>query len=128
MVRILLPPAVSQVRTRPHGFGNLPPAGARRRNVEWHFVGSRRVFNLSMELEKRIRTIGRSHSFVDWEKRKGLVQEPDHLRAAIVETLAPKEKQTAADLTWQFLGIADSVFERTDDSGGRVHEVFGHAM
>jgi hypothetical protein len=116
---------VSQVRTRPHGFGNLPPAGARRRNVEWHFVGSKRVFNLSMELEKRIRTIGRSHSFVDWEKRKGLVQEPDHLRAAIVETLAPKEKQTAADLTWQFLGIADSVFERTDDSGGRVYEVFG---
>jgi hypothetical protein len=29
---------------------------------------------------------------------------------------------------WQFLGIADSVFERTDDSGGRVDEVFGHAM
>lgn len=29
---------------------------------------------------------------------------------------------------WQFLGIADSAFERTDDSGGRVDEVFGHAM
>jgi hypothetical protein len=41
--------------------------------------------------------------------------------------LAPEEKQTAADLMWQFLGIADSVFERTDDSGGRVDEVFGHA-
>src|SRR6202040_1785652 len=26
MVRIHLPPAGSQVRTRPHGFGNLPPA------------------------------------------------------------------------------------------------------
>src|SRR6202043_1169018 len=25
-VRIHLPPAVSQVRTRPHGFGDLPPA------------------------------------------------------------------------------------------------------
>ena len=25
-VRIHLPPAVSQVRTRPHGFGNLPPS------------------------------------------------------------------------------------------------------
>jgi uncharacterized protein DUF6880 len=56
------------------------------------------------------------------------VQELDHLRATIVETLAPEEKQTAADLMWQFLGIADSVFERTDDSGGRVDEVFGHAM
>jgi hypothetical protein len=62
------------------------------------------------------------------KKRKGLVQELDHLRATIVETLAPEEKQTAADLMWQFLGIADSVFERTDDSGGRVDEVFGHAM
>ena len=29
-VRIRLPPAGSQVRTRPHGFGNLPPVGERR--------------------------------------------------------------------------------------------------
>jgi hypothetical protein len=49
---------------------------------------------LSTELEKRIGTIGRSRSFVDWEKRKGLVQELDHLRATIVDTLAPEEKQT----------------------------------
>jgi hypothetical protein len=48
------------------------------------------------------------------------VQELDHLRATIVETLAPEEKQTAADLMWQFLGIADSVFERTTVVAGSM--------
>jgi hypothetical protein len=30
---------------------------------------------LSNEIENRIRTIGGSRSFVDWDKRKGLIQE-----------------------------------------------------
>jgi hypothetical protein len=84
--------------------------------------------DLIAELGKRIRTIGRSRSFVDWEKRKGLVQELAHLRATIVDTLASQEGRAAADLMWQFLGIADNVLARTDDSGGRVDDVFGQAM
>ncbi len=84
--------------------------------------------DLIAELEKRIRTIGRSRSFVDWEKRKGLVQELYHLRATIVDTLAPQEARAAADLMWQFLGIADDVLARTEDSGGRIDDLFRQAM
>ena len=45
---------------------------------------------LAAEIDKRIKTIGRSRSFVDWEKRKPLVQELDHLRVTIATRLAPK--------------------------------------
>jgi hypothetical protein len=99
-----------------------------RKKLRMLLAAEKGAGNLAAELEKRIRTIGRSRSFVDWEKRKGLEQELDHLRSTIVETLAPGDKQRAADLMWQFLGIADSVLERTDDSGGRVDQVFGQAM
>ncbi len=99
-----------------------------RKKLRMLLAAEKGAGNLATELVKRIRTIGRSRSFVDWEKRKGLVQELDHLRATIVDALAPHQPRAAAELMWQFLGIAHSVLERTDDSGGRVDEVFGQAM
>jgi hypothetical protein len=99
-----------------------------RKKLRMLLAAEKGAGNLATELERRIRTIGRSRSFVDWEKRKGLVQELDHLRATIVATLAPGDNHKAADLMWQFLGIADAVLQRTDDSGGRVDQVFGQAM
>jgi hypothetical protein len=38
-------------------------------------AGTEGAEKLSNEIENRIRTIGRSRSYVDWDKRKGLVQE-----------------------------------------------------
>ena len=72
-----------------------------RKKLRLLLAAERGAGNLAIELEKRIRTIGRSRSFVDWDKRKGLVQELDHLRATIVETLAPRDTQKAADRMWQ---------------------------
>ena len=66
-----------------------------RKKLRMLLAAERGAGNLAIELEKRIRTIGRSRSFVDWDKRKGLVQELDHLRATIVETLAPRDTQKA---------------------------------
>lgn len=83
---------------------------------------------LSKEIEKRIRTIGRSRSFVDWDRRKALVQELDHLRTMIVGPLAERDRRAAADLMWAFIGIADDVLERVGDGIGYVEEVFGQAM
>jgi hypothetical protein len=45
--------------------------------------------NRAAELEKRIRTIGRSRSIVDWEKRKGLEQEFDPERRRRNDGAAP---------------------------------------
>ena len=64
---------------------------------------------LAAEIDKRIKTIGRSRSFVDWEKRKLLVQELDYLRATIATRLAAQDRERAIELLWDFLGIADTV-------------------
>ena len=83
---------------------------------------------LAAEIDKRIKTIGRSRSFVDWEKRKLLVQELDHLRATIATRLAAQDRERAIELLWDFLGIADAVLERMGDGIGAVEEIFGAAM
>ena len=83
---------------------------------------------LAAEIDKRIKTIGRSRSFVDWEKRKLLVQELDHLRATIATRLAAQDRERAIELLWDFLGIADTVLTRMGDGIGAVEEIFGAAM
>ena len=75
---------------------------------------------LAAEIDKRIKTIGRSRSFVDWEKRKLLVQELDHLRATIATRLAAQDRERAIELLWDFLGIADTVLTRMGDGIGAV--------
>ena len=83
---------------------------------------------LAAEIDKRIKTIGRSRSFVDWEKRKLLVQELDHLRTTIATRLAAQDRERAIELMWDFLGIADTVLNRMGDGIGAVEEIFGAAM
>jgi hypothetical protein len=75
-------------------------------------AGTEGAEKLSNEIENRIRTIGRSRSFVDWDKRKGLIQELTYLRTTISGTLAKQDPTLAAERMWELIGIADSVLER----------------
>jgi hypothetical protein len=83
---------------------------------------------LAAELEKRIRTIGRSKSHIAWERTKDIVQELDHLRETIAGQLASQDRMEAVERMWGFIGIADDVLERTGDNYGTIEEVFGQAM
>ena len=83
---------------------------------------------LVAEIEKRIRTIGRSKSVISWERTKDIVQELDHLRETIVGQLASRDRMAAVERMWEFIGIADDVLDRTGDNYGTVEEVFSQAM
>src|SRR5580693_7419653 len=50
-VRIHFPPAGSQVRTRPHGFGNLPPCEPRARTAGSR-IGTPKTITLRNEAER----------------------------------------------------------------------------
>jgi hypothetical protein len=99
-----------------------------RKKLGMLLAGTEGPGKLAAEIDKRIKTIGRSRSFVDWEKRKPLVQELDHLRRTIATRLAAQDREQAIELLWSFLGIADAVMERMGDGIGAVEEIFGAAM
>ena len=67
-----------------------------RKKLHMLMAGTEGAGKLDSELAKLIRTIGGSRSVVNWEKRKDLVQELDHLRTTIGGTLVAQTSTAAA--------------------------------
>lgn len=82
---------------------------------------------LAAEVEKRLRTIGRSRGFIEWDKVRPLARELDSLRETIAGPLAATDPRAAVTQMRLLLGLADNVFERSDDGSGTLGEVFRQA-
>ncbi len=91
-----------------------------KRRLRMELAGAQSPKELAREVRKRIATIARSRSFVDWQNRKALVDDLQTQRRAIVEKIATADADDALDLMWRFLGLAESIFERCDDSSGAI--------
>ena len=84
--------------------------------------------DVAAEIRKRLVSIGRSRSFVDWRKIKALAQDLEMQRAAIREHVAPTTPAEAFDLLWRLLEMAPSIYERCDDSNGTISSVIRVAL
>ncbi len=80
------------------------------------------------EVRKRLASIARSSTHVDWRKRKALVADLDSQRCAISGPIAEASAAEAVELLWRFLDLADGLYERCDDSSGTVGAVFARAI
>ncbi len=100
---------------------------AMKRRLRLELAGSASPAEAAREIRKRLATISRSRSFVDWQTRKALAYDLDTQRRAIVEKVAPGDPSEALELMWRFSPLADSVFERCDDSSGTVIGIFHDA-
>jgi hypothetical protein len=83
---------------------------------------------LAVTLGKRIHTIGRSRSFLDWEKGRELAKEIDHLRTTVAGPLAERDARLAAEHMWDVVGLADPVLRRIHGSAQAAVEVFEAAI
>lgn len=97
---------------------------AAKRRLRLELAGAQSPSEVAREVRRRLTTIGRSRSFVDWQNLRGLVDELETLRRAIVDQVAKSDPAEALDLTWRFLALANSIFERCDDSSGTVIGIF----
>ena len=98
-----------------------------KRRLRLELGGTESPIALAKEIRKRLTTIARSRTFVDWQNRKTLVDDLEAQRRAIVQ-LANRLPGDGLDLMWQFLDLAKSVFERSDDSSGTIGGVFRAAV
>jgi len=80
------------------------------------------------EIRKRFSAIKRSTSFIDWQKRKLLVDDLLAQKRAIVETIALTDPKEATELMWEFLDLAESIFGRSDDGTGTISGIFHDAV
>ncbi len=79
---------------------------------------------LGVIVRKRLVTIANTHSMLPYDRSHELIAELDGLHTTIVETIGAKDPRLALELLWQFLDLHPSIFERVDDSSGRVGSVF----
>lgn len=83
---------------------------------------------LAREVRKRLATIKRATSFVDWQKQRAFVKDLETQLDMISEKIAPEDPSIAFDLLWKFVELAPSVYERVDDSNGNAGDVFRYAI
>ena len=100
---------------------------AAKRRLRLELAGAQSPAELAKEVRKRLATIARSRSFIDWQGVRSLAEDLDAQRRAIVETVSRKDPGEALDLLWRFMALAPSVFDRCDDSNGTVISVFHEA-
>ena len=97
---------------------------AAKRRLRMELAPAQSPADLAREVRKRLTTIARSRSFVDWQGVRSLANDLDTQRRAIVETVAKADPKEALDLLWRFMGLARPVFERCDDGSGTVIGTF----
>ena len=98
-----------------------------KRRLRLELAGEESPAAVAREIRKRLATIARSRSFVDWRNRRTLVDDLDMQRRAIVDKVAKDDPVEGLDLMWRFMALAGSIFERCDDSSGTVIGIFDHA-
>jgi len=102
-------------------------SAATKRRLRLELAGAESPGEVGKEVRKRLITIARSRSFVDWQNRRALVDDLETQRRAIIEQVAKVDPVEALDLLWRFLALGNSIFERCDDSSGTVIGIFHHA-
>jgi hypothetical protein len=80
--------------------------------------------SIAAEIGKRITTLRKARSFVDWQKRRDFVKDLNLQRAMIVDRVAQTHTDLALNLMWRFMELAEPVINRVDDSNGSVGDVF----
>src|SRR3954449_2811498 len=100
---------------------------AAKRRLRLELAAAKSPGDVVKEVRKRLTSITRSRSFVDWQGVRSLAGDLDLQRSAIVETVAKVDAAEAFDLLWCFMALAPAVFDRCDDSSGIVSGVFRQA-
>ena len=100
---------------------------AAKRKLRLALAGAEGPREAAREIAKRLTSIARARTFVNWKNRKPLVTDLRTQRSAIMEQIAPHDPGEALALLWRFMGLATSVFERCDDSSGTVMDIFHQA-
>ncbi|VDC21776.1 hypothetical protein XINFAN_00639 [Pseudogemmobacter humi] len=100
---------------------------AAKRQLRLALAGTQGPKEAAREITKRLISIARARTFVDWQNRKPLVKDLETQRRAIMEQVAPQDSREALVLLWRFIGLAMPVFQRCDDSSGIVIDIFHQA-
>ncbi len=98
-----------------------------KRRLRMELAGNHSSAEVAREVRKRLSSIARAKTFIDWRKVKATKTDLETQRKIIVEMVAPHDPAEVFELIWQFLAIADPIFRRSDDGSGSLIQSFHQA-
>lgn len=99
-------------------------SAANKRRLRLELAGTQSAAEVAREVTKRLASIDRSRTRIDWRKIKGLKRDLEMQRSIIIDTIADIDPDEALDVMWRFVGLANSVLDRADDSNGILISTF----
>jgi hypothetical protein len=101
-------------------------SAAHKRRLRMELAGNHSSAEVAREVRKRLSSIARARTYIDWRKVKAFKADLETQRL-IISTVATDDPNEAFELIWQFLALADSIFERSNDGSGSLIESFHQA-
>ncbi|MGR9374918.1 DUF6880 family protein [Rhizobium leguminosarum] len=102
-------------------------SAAHKRRLRMELAGNHGGAEVAREVRKRLASIARARTVINWRKVKALKSDLETQRKTITETVAADDPQEAFELIWQFLALANPIFERSNESSGSVVQSFHQA-
>lgn len=99
-------------------------SAATKRRLRIELAGKQSSAEVAREVTKRLSSIERSRSVINWRRVKALKSDLETQRHVIVDTIASSDPDEALAVMWRFMGLARSIFERCDDGNGTIMHVF----
>ncbi|HEY2661805.1 MAG TPA: hypothetical protein VGI79_18945 [Caulobacteraceae bacterium] len=106
-------------------IGAGDPAIKRRLRLE--LAGQAGAADAAREIQKRLSTLAKSTSYIEWNRIKPLSDDLTAHHRAIVDVVAKADPRQALDLLWRFMELVDPIMSRCDDSNGRLASLFRSA-
>ena len=95
-----------------------------RRQVKTALAGKDGPEAIAKLIDRRLSGLVRAKSFVDWEKARAFADDLRSLTDTITSELGSASPALAIDRLLRFVATHGQVFERVDDSSGRVQDVY----
>ncbi len=99
-----------------------------RRQVNAALAGKSGPEAIAKLIDGRLSGLARAKSFIEWEKARAFADDLRSLTDTITSELGPAAPALAIDRLLRFIATHEQVFERVDDSSGRVQNVYYQAI
>lgn len=95
-----------------------------RRQVKAALAGKSGPEAIAKLIDRRLSGLARAKSFIEWDKARAFADDLRSLTDTITAELGPTAPALAIDRLLRFIATHEQVFERVDDSSGRVQDVY----
>ena len=98
-----------------------------RKRVKAALAGTRGPDAVAKLVDRRLAALERARAMVAWEKERAFAEDLGAMLDMIGKELAPLSPNHAVERLVRFVDTHATVFDRIDDSGGRIQEVYWQA-